>query len=185
MTHISTLITTVVKEYLEPLLAVEFHNHDLGDFSIKVGRLQSDPERPGTNLMIHIGKPHDDKWVDMPAGSRYIRSQGGIMGYDMGDEFAIGEVGGGRTWLRRFSIEGSVFFTRTKDDRDTANENANIIRGIIESLLTPDIVLGTEDEFGERAYRLLLGQSTAQERGGPKSHIWDFWIYFTVETIRP
>ena len=183
--HISTLIATTVKDYLEPLLAAEFQTRNLGDFAIKVGRLQADPERPGTNLMVHIGKPRDDKWTDSPVGARYIRSQGAIMGYDGGDEFAIGEVGGGRTWLRRFTIEGSVFFTRTKDDRDASNEAANIIRGLVESYLTQDIVLGLEDEFGEHAYRLLLGQSTAEERGGPKSHIWDFWIYFTVETIRP
>lgn len=183
--HISTLIANTVRDYLEPLLATEFQTRNLGDFAIKVGRLQADPERPGTNLMVHIGKPRDDKWVDTPVGNRYVRSGKTIVGYETGDEFAIGEVGGGRTWLRRFTIEGSVFFTRTKDARDASNEAANIIRGLVESYLTQDIVLGLEDEFGEHAFRLILGQSTAEERGGPKSHIWDFWIYFTVETIRP
>jgi hypothetical protein len=46
-------------------------------------------------------------------------------------------------------------------------------------------VLGLEDDFGERAYRLMLNASAAEERGGPKSHIWEFWVYFTVETVRP
>ena len=129
--HISTLIATTVKDYLEPLLATEFQTRNLGD------------------------------------------------------EFAIGEVGGGRTWLRRFTVEGSVFFTRTKDDRETANEIAGTIRGLVESNLSPEIVLGLEDEFGERAFRLIPGPSHAEERGGPKSHIWDFWVYFSVETVRP
>jgi len=183
--HISTLVVNAVRDYLEQVLATEFNDRDLGPFNVKSGRLQADPERPGTNLMIHIGKPRDDKWVDTPAGSRYVRSHGSLMAYDNGDEFAIAEVGGGRTWLRRFTIEGSVFFTRTKDDRDVANETANIVRGLIERYMTEDVVAGLEDEWGEHAYRLLLGQSSAEERGGPKSHIWDFWIYFTVETIRP
>ncbi len=183
--HISSLIVYAVRDYLEPLLATEFNDRNMGSFEIKAGRLQADPERPGTNLMVHIGKPRDDKWTDAPAGTRYVRSHGSLMGYDGGDEFAIGEVGGGRTWLRRFTIEGSVFFTRTKDDRDTANEVANVVRGLIEKYLTEGIVAGLEDEWGEHAYRLILNQSTAEERGGPKSHIWDFWIYFTVETIRP
>ena len=183
--HISTLLARAVEEYLERVLAVEFQTRGLGDFAIKVGRLQADPERPGANLMVHIGKPRDDKWVDTPVGNRYVRSGGGVMAYETGDEFAIGEVGGGRTWLRRFTVEGSVFFTRTKEDRDAANATANTIRGLVEAYLTPEIVLGIEDEFGERAYRLIAGPSHAEERGGPKSHIWDFWVYFSVETVRP
>ena len=183
--HISSLIATTVRDHLETQLATEFHDRNLGEFAIKLGRLQADPERPGTNLMVHIGKPRDDKWVDTPVGSRYVRSQGAIMGYDLGDEFAVGEVGGGRTWLRRFTVEGSVFFTRTKDERNESSEAANIIRGLVEKYLTHDVCAGLEDDFGEHAYRLLMGPSTAEERGGPKAHIWDFWVYFTVETIRP
>ena len=62
------------------------------------------------------------------AGRQPLRALGRrrVVGYELGDEFAIGEVGGGRTWLRRFTVEGSVFFTRTKDERDAANEAANI-----------------------------------------------------------
>ena len=93
------------------------------------------------------------------------------MGYELGDEFAIGEVGGGRTWLRRFTVEGSVFFTRTKDDRDAANELANTIRGLVEANLTPEIVLGLEDEFGERAFRLLLGRPGRGARRPQEPHL--------------
>jgi hypothetical protein len=107
------------------------------------------------------------------------------MAYDRGETMAIGEVGGGRTWLRRFTVEGSIFFTRTKEDRATANELANTVRGLVERYLRPEIVLGLEDDFEERAFRLLLNASSAEERGGPKAHIWDFWVYFSVETVRP
>ena len=183
--HISTMIASAVAEHLTTTLAPQFEDLELGGLAVKVGRLQADPERPGTNLMVHIGKPRDDKWTDMPVGSRYIRSMGGMMAYDNGEEFAVAEVGGGRTWLRRFTVEGSVFFTRTKEDRSLAAERANIIRGLVEDALTPNIMMGVEDSFGERAHRLILGKSTAEERGGPTAHIWDFWVYFSVETIRP
>lgn len=183
--QISTKIAQAVEAHLETMLDADLAEYGLDDYEIKLGRLQADPERPAINLMVHIGKPRDTKWVDEAAGSRYVRAAGGIMGYDRGESMAIGEVGGGRTWLRRFTVEGSVFFTRTKEDRDTANELANTVRGLIENYLSPGIVLGLEDDFGERAYRLMLNASAAEERGGPKSHIWEFWVYFTVETVRP
>jgi len=180
-----TLLEEQIATLTSELHAAQGRTRELDIQLAEVNRLQADPERPGTNLMVHIGKPRDDKWVDTPVGNRYVRSGSTVVGYEQGDEFAIGEVGGGRTWLRRFTVEGSVFVTRSKDDRDLANETANTIRGLVESYLTPDIVLGIEDDFGERAYRLILGQSTAEERGGPKSHIWDLWVYFSVETVRP
>ena len=183
--HISTLLAAAVAEHLATTLAPQFESLELGAFAVKVGRLQADPERPGTNLMVHIGKPRDDKWTDVPVGARTIRSLGGIMAYENGDEFALGEVGGGRTWLRRFTVEGSVFFTRTKEERSLAAARANLIRGLVEDALRPNIVLGVEDAFGERAQRLILGQSSAAERGGPTAHIWDLWVYFSVETSRP
>lgn len=183
--HISTLIVQEVEGHLETSLATELPLYDLDNYEIKIGRLQADPERPSINLMVHIGKPRDTKWVDEAAGSRYVRQAGGVMGYDRGESMAIAEVGGGRTWLRRFTVEGSIFFTRTKEDRSTANELANVVRGLVEGYLTPEIALGLEDDFGERAFRLMLNASSAEERGGPKSHIWEFWVYFTVETVRP
>lgn len=183
--HISTLVAQAVEQHLEAVLAVELPLYGLANYEIKVGRLQADPERPAVNLMVHMGKPRDTKWVDEAAGSRYVRVGDGLMGYDRGETMAIGEVGGGRTWLRRFTVEGSVFFTRTKEDRDTANELANTVRGLVEGALEPATVLGLEDAFGERAFRLLLNASSAEERGGPKAHIWDFWVYFSVETVRP
>lgn len=182
--HISTLIAQTVEQYLETNLAVEFATLGLADYSIKVGRLQADPERPALNLMVHIGKPRDDKWIDEAAGGRYTRAGQGVMGYDRGESMVIGEVGGGRTWLRRFTVQGSVFFTRTKEERDDANEIANTVRGLVEEYLRPNIVTGLEDDYGERAFRLMLNMSSVQERGGPGSLIWDFWISFTVETIR-
>lgn len=182
--HISTLVAQTVEEQLEVNLAVEFQARGLGDYAVQVGRLQADPERPGINLMVHIGKPRDDKWLDEAAGGRYVRSGQGVMGYDRGEQMPIGEVGGGRTWLRRFTVEGSVFFTRSKESRDEANEIANTIRGLVEAYLRPDSVLGLEDDFGERAFRLMVNASRAEERGGPRAHIWDFWVYFTVETSR-
>lgn len=185
--QISTLIAQAVEQHLETALAVDLPLYGLESYEIKMGRLQADPERPSVNLMVHIGKPRDTKWVDEAAGARYVRSGSGLMAYDRGEQMAIGEVGGGRTWLRRFSIEGSVFFTRTKEDRSTANELGNTVRGLVEKhLVFPrDLVLGLEDDFEERAFRLNLNASSAEERGGPKSHIWDFWVYFTVETVRP
>ena len=183
--HISTLVAQTVEQHLEQLLAVELPLYGLGNYEVKVGRLQADPERPSVNLMVHMGKPRDPKWADEAVGGRYVRSGSGVMGYDRGEQMPIGEVGGGRTWLRRFTVEGSVFFTRTKEDRDTANELANTVRGLVERALRPEIVLGLEDDFEERAFRLLLNASSAEERGGPKAHIWDFWIYFSVETVRP
>lgn len=185
--HISTLLAEHVETYLETNLNAEFVTRGLGDYAIKVGRLQDNPEKPGSNLMVHVQKPRDEQWIDQPAGNRYVpaRNRMGIMSYEMGDEFAIGEVGGGRTWLRRFSVEVSVFFTRTKESRVDANRIANIIRGLVEWYLKPEICIGVEDEWGERAYRTLLGPSSAQERGGPKALIWDIWVYFSVETMRP
>lgn len=183
--HITTVITDFLVQYLDDALAQPFHDLNLGEYSVKVGRLQADPERPGINIMVHTGKPKDDKWFDSPVGGRYIKSQGGLMGYEDGDTFAIGEVGGGRTWLRRFSVECRMFFTRTKESRDEAYETANLIRGLLENALSQWIVLGQEDSFGERASRLLLSRSLAEERGGPNAHIWDVWLYLTVETSRP
>ena len=183
--HISTLVAQTIEQHLEQSLAVELPLYGLENYEIKVGRLQADPERPSINLMVHIGKPRDTKWADEAVGGRYVRSGSGVMGYDRGETMAIGEVGGGRTWLRRFTVEGSIFFTRTKEDRATANELANTVRGLVEQALRPEIVVGQEDDFGERAFRLLLNASSAEERGGPKAHIWDFWVYFSVETTRP
>jgi hypothetical protein len=182
--HISTLIAQTVETYLENCLAGELESYGLENYEIKIGRLQADPERPAINLMVHVGEPRSDKWFDEASGARYIRHNNALAGYDHGEVMAIGEVGGGRTWLRRFTVEGSVFFTRTREDRDTANELANTVRGLIENYLSPEIVTGLTDDWGEEAWRLLLSRSKAQERGGPRAHIWDFWVYFSVETIR-
>lgn len=183
--HISTLVARTTESYLEENLAREFADRGLAEFAVKVGRLQDDPERPSINLMVHVGKPRDDKWMDQPTGGRYVKSGMGLAGYEVGEVMSIGEIGGGRNWLRRFSVEGSVFFTRSRADRSTANEIANTVRGLVEKYLVEDLVLGLVDEFGEEAFRVLLNSSVAQERGGPKSHIWDFWVQFSVETQRP
>jgi hypothetical protein len=74
--QISTKIAQAVETHLETMLDADLAEYGLDDYEIKLGRLQADPERPAINLMVHIGKPRDTKWVDEAAGSRYVRSAG-------------------------------------------------------------------------------------------------------------
>ena len=50
------------------------------------------------------------------------------------------------------------------------------------TLARPSEVLAAT--LGSRPLAVLCGPSHAEERGGPKGHIWDFWVYFSVETVR-
>lgn len=186
MAHISDLIVDAMVDHLQTNLDIEYALKGWTLATVKAGRLQDDPERPDDHILVHINHPRDDNWYDQPVGGRYLRYNNVLYGYEDGYMSVLGEVGGGRRWLRRFAIEISNYYTRNRREQGPAREDANIVRGLVEKHAMTLSVTGITDEFGEQGVRIWESRSRTDEKGGPpNSYIWKSYIYVTVETSRP
>lgn len=184
MAHISSVLVQSLHQHLTDILPALFVAESWEPPAIKIGRLQRNPEKPPYWIMVHVGYPDSDNWQDAPAGERYVRINQVLYWYERGYMGPLGEIGGGRRWLRRVSVEISRFFTRTGENQTEAMDHAQIIRGWLESTVASWNVQGLVDDFGETANRAWIDRSFDDEKGGPANKfIWQGWLYITVETI--
>jgi hypothetical protein len=126
---------------------------------IKLGPLQGDPLDPDDariTIMIFENDP-DEKdtfdWCDKPASSEY----GGL------------EIGGGITWLRRFTLKADCLFELSREDLDTARRIAGALKVKIEDILLKMSFSGiaVDDEYVSRGVIGYGLQSTMRQGGGP------------------
>lgn len=153
---------------------------------IRAGKLQDNPTKHRIILLVHLSDPEKPgEWADSPTASRVA----GML--DKTDYYIpTYEIGGGvgsEMWYRRGAVEGQVFLTKTKEDRDEARRIANVTRARVELCLSRSTkaVANLKDDFGEIGRQMLVINSRVTEGGGPPaSFIWNFVVRWQALTHR-
>lgn len=123
---------------------------------IREGLLQDDPTDTQINLLIH---PGDKDWKH----ELYVTQHGISSPYY--------EIGGGSTWMRRFTVEFQLFFDG-EDDRSVARTKAHVVLSRAEHALKTMTVPADQDDFGEAGFLIQVRDSYLEESGGEGTFIW-------------
>jgi hypothetical protein len=149
---------------------------------LRAGELQENPVNPKVAVLVKHNEPGTEGWRDGSVAQRdeaLERNAVNIPAY---------EVGGSAMWWRRFLIEWSWFGTKTKETREEARQQAEIITARIERavLASTHVTTSPPDDFGETPIKVFHIDSKMEESGGPpKSFIWRGWVRVQVLTNRP
>lgn len=167
-----------VKTTLEEVLYAAYPAGDpLRPGVIKLGPLMGEPMDPEeARIVICIYENDRDEkdtfqWCDEPASDEY----GGI------------EIGGGITWLRRFTLEGDCYFERTREDIDAARKIAGLLKAKLEDILLGMSFSGiaVDNEYVSRGpVGFGLYSTTRQSGGPPDAYQFHIKIRFEVLTTR-
>jgi len=193
MEEIGALDTDIVSEIVDALVtdlqAACITNVEEDDPTraglVRAGRLQANPQTNITSILVHPNyPPQPETWIHeevdrirQGAGSGYYETYGAplVGGTD--------EIGGGRFWHRRGTVELSIFFTQQNYDRDTAKDYANIIRRRVEHTInTATTPLGLQDSFGEVCQQVYSKKSWLLEGGGSGKYLWRGWVFWEAMT---
>lgn len=170
LNHIKSAIETY-------LLNVLPEGHPLKPGVVKLGPLQGspiDPDEARIVITLHENDPDEKdtfEWCDKPAPDEY----GGI------------EIGGGVTWLRRFTLKGDFLFELTREDLDASRRIAGAIKNRLEDILLGMSFSGVSvmDEYVSRGIAGFGVQSTMRQGGGPPdAYQFKLKIRFEVLTTR-
>lgn len=151
---------------------------------VRPGKLQESGLKNPTSILLHIGHPTDDTWID---GSTALE-RSGISLNRQWVNFPAFETGGGVTglWWRRFTVAIECNFVSLKKNRDESRRLANLVKGRVEYLLGHTAgVVGLIDSFSESAVLIMPVSSFMKEQGGPDNQfIWRGEVRFQVLTNR-
>lgn len=175
---IHNAIMTFVKDEITSRLVDTLENGDpLKPGVVKLGPLQGDPVDPDDAriaILIFENDPDEKdtfEWCDKPAPEEY----GGI------------EIGGGMTWLRRFTIKADCLFELSREDLTTARRIAGALKTRLEDILLTTSFSGIQ-VGGEYVSRGAIGYgifSTLRQGGGPPdAYQFKLKIRFEVLTSR-
>lgn len=170
-----------VVELLESAMIFTGHHAETMPHEIRQGQLQANPvDGNGIRVLVNPGDLDDTKsssWIDELATKTSVP----------GWELPSLEIGGGSFYVRRFTVDVSVFFVKSKENRELARQIGTYVINRAESTLRenpfpPNLV----DTFGETAIGLQVSKSYPIEGGGPpNSFIWRGKIFFQVITEKP
>jgi hypothetical protein len=148
--------------------------HPIKPGVVKIGPLLGDPMDPDEariTVMIFENDPDEKdsfQWCDEPASDDY----GGL------------EIGGGITWMRRFTIKVDMYLERTREDVDAARRIAGSLKNRLE-----EVVMGLsfnnvsiEDEYVSRGAFASTIKSTVRQGGGPPDS-YQFHIKLRFEVL--
>lgn len=191
MAAISILLQDEIYDHLSTVMPTYFSNLGYDDPRIKKGKLQDSPQNVSASILIHLQHPREKEWKDEPlqssvSGVGFTSGEAGrsSWGSYAGTTMSSGRIGGGKTWLRKLSVNIRQFFTQN-EDRDTSSEIANQVVSKVVKELSTIAVDGIVDEFNERAVKIHIQDVRMREGGGPGTFIWNSWIYIVVETLNP
>ena len=175
---IHNAVLTHVKAQIEQnLFDVLPEGHPLKPGVVKLGPLQGDPYDPDeARIAISLYENDPDEkdtfeWCDKPATEEY----GGI------------EIGGGVTWLRRFTLKAQFLFELTQEDLDTSRRIAGATKNRLEDILLSVSFssVAVSNEYVSRGIAGFGIQSTMRQGGGPPdAYQFKLKIRFEVLTSR-
>ena len=159
MAFIISLIENTIQEVLEREMA-QYVDYG-GSESVTLGRLMDDPEGVDNPIEIYENDPDDpDGWVHQQCTA--VPGTPGL--------FPTFEIGGGESWVRRFTVKFNVFLTREGLERDAAKEVINLVHGrIMHALRDATELQGLQDDYGETVWqsRHCVAKSEVTLGGGP------------------
>jgi hypothetical protein len=182
------IVSEIVDALVVDLTAACITNLDEDDPTraglVRAGRLQANPQTNVTSILVHPNYPGDpEDWIHEEV--REINRTHSVYYEEYGSPIIGGarEVGGGRFWLRRGTVELEIFFTQKNYDRATAKDYANIVRRRVEyTLNTATTPLGAYDTFGEHCQQVSAKKSWLLEGGGSGKFLWRGWVFWEALT---
>jgi hypothetical protein len=145
---------------------------------VKPYRFQASPIENNIYLYATTGDPDDMSLID-----------GRIAGGEMENlkmNIPTGEIGGGHYWWRRGTVYIGAYYVTHNFEQEVVANYAQIVRGRAEHYTERVNVADLVDEFGERAYYLMVISSIFTEGGGPeKQYLWRGKLIWQALTHRP
>lgn len=178
MSHITHLLCDRIATQLDQDLRVSQSNKYTKATTVKPYRFQESPVTNNIYIYVNPGDPDDHSIVD-----------GRITVDDMESlkmKLPAGEIGGGHYWWRRGTIYMGMYYTTQNLDQAVAADYAQIVRGRAEHYAERVNVADLVDEFGERAYYLMVISGLLTEGGGPENqYLWRGKLVWQALTHRP
>jgi len=149
---------------------------------IRPGRLQQNPVKAVTSILLFQGDPDGLMWDDSLVAERENALD---RQYISVPSF---EIGGGDFWWRRFVAEVQYFGVKDKQMRDEARRIANLNVGRVQKAIRQSMnqgrgLQGLRDDLGEMTIMVLPVKVTWTQGGGPPaSYIWRAKVKFQVLT---
>jgi hypothetical protein len=145
---------------------------------VKAYRFQDSPIEKNIYLAVSSGNPKDPEYRDGRVNTRDMEN--------VGMNIPAGEIGGGHYWWRRGRVTLGTYFVTKNYAQNVAANYAHIVRGRAEYYTEQTNVADLVDEFGERAYYLMVIASNFFEGGGPEGqYLWRGEIIWQALTHRP
>ena len=179
-TSIVPMILQAIKRQLETVLVIEVpESNPTRALLVKVGRFQDNPLEKNVSIAISGGDYDDPSYIDGRIDNPKMSSL--QLPY-----LPVGEIGGGRYWWRRGSINYQALFVRQRYAEEVALQYAYDFQGRLIGALEGTPLNGLQDDYGEQAYAPLYVESlTFFESGGNNQYIWRGKLLWRVLTWRP
>jgi len=178
MSHITHLLVQRIASELDTHLRVAVSDKFTKASVVKPHRFQASPIDNPVYVYVTTGDPDDPTLVD-----------GRITLDDMeklGMKLPAGEIGGGHYWWRRGTIYMGAYYTTQNVTQNNAANYAQTIRGRTEYYAERVNVADLVDDFGERAYYLMVISGNLTEGGGPENqYLWRGKMVWQALTHRP
>jgi hypothetical protein len=179
MSQISHLIVTRLVSQLTADLRTNISPSDptrAGE--VKAYRFQDNPLTPVNFVWVSSGNPNEPFQRDGRLASG--RQE------DLKLNIPDGEIGGGHYWWRRGRVTIGCYFVLKSYTQLVAADNAHKFLGRITYSIEQTNVADLVDEFGERAYQIIVPHSSFFEGGGPPAqYIWRGEVAWQCLTHRP
>jgi hypothetical protein len=178
VSHITHLLVNRIATQLDSDLRVAVSDKYIKAKVVKPYRFQASPIENNIYLYVTSGDPDDPSLMD------------GRVTVDETDNlkmsFPAGEIGGGHYWWRRGTIYIGAYYVTDNLDQDVAANYAQTVRGRAEYYAERVNVANLVDEFGERAYYLMVISGLLTEGGGPENqYLWRGKLIWQALTHRP
>jgi hypothetical protein len=186
MASITRVIQRQIYDKLEEKIPKHFKNLGLTIPRIKMGNLQDDPEDVSASFLVHIQDPDNASIYDVPVRSR---SNELVPSSDMGSTYGtisqqlypVGRIGGGRTWIKPYTIE-IVQFATGLEQQDAADLCMEVVDFTVDILKTVSI---SDLKEGSRVGVSIKVDSVRTEEGGgpPSDYHWTTLIRMLAEIL--
>jgi len=144
---------------------------------VKPYRFQQSPIEDHIYLAISPGDPENPNNMDGRVTLQEMEN--------LKMNFPAGEIGGGHYWWRRGIITIGAYFVTKGYTQTKAAGYAQQVRGRTEHYAERVNVTDLVDEFGERAYYLMVISSNFTEGGGPENqYLWRGKVVWQALTHR-
>ena len=178
MSHITHMLVDRIASQLDTDLRVSVSNKYVKASVVKPYRFQASPIDQPIYVYVTTGDPDDPSLMDGRISVDNME--------DLRMELPAGEIGGGHYWWRRGTIYIGAYYVTDNLSQSVAADYAQTVRGRAEYYTERVNVADLVDEFGERAYYLMVISGRLTEGGGPENqYLWRGKLIWQALTHRP